>query len=104
VLDPRDGDGALGECGEALGRGVGGGDDRLPLAEEDPQAEIEALRPLQLLDLAEPAGDVQRGVADQDGIGGIGAGAAGRGDEVLQGIGVGHHGLLGAMADAGSSA
>jgi len=78
--------------------------DRLPLAEEDAEAEIEALRPFQLLDLAEPAGDMQRGIADQDGVGGFGAGAAGGGDEVLQGIGVGHYGLLGAMADAGSSA
>jgi hypothetical protein len=91
---PRHGDGALGERREALRRGIGGGDDRLPLAEEDAEAEVEALGPLQLLDRAEPAGDMEGGVADEDGVGGVRPGAAGGGDEVLQGIGVGHPGLL----------
>ena len=81
--------GALDQLGERLRRAVARRHDRLPPADEDAQAEVLALRALELLDLAEAPGMRQRDALEQHRVGGIGAGLAGAGDEILQQVEIG---------------
>ena len=67
-----------------LGGTVVGGDDGLALADDDAQAEIEALGAFELFDLAQTLAVRQRDAVDQHGVGLIGAGALGAADEVAQ--------------------
>ena len=57
---------------------IAGRDHRLAAADEHPQAEVAALRALDLLELAEPPGRAEAGALDQHRIGGIGAGLPAR--------------------------
>ena len=65
----------------------------LSLADEDTQAEIVALGALELLDPAEALRVRQRRALEQDGVGGIGAGAARAADQVAE-KGEGVHGVI----------
>jgi hypothetical protein len=68
------------------GRAVVRRDHRLTLAEEDAQPEIVALRPLELLGLAEALGMRDRRAFEQHGVGGVGAGPPGAGDQVTENV------------------
>ena len=75
---------------------VGGGDQRLALAHEHPQAQVSAFGPLRMLQLAGPHFDAERAALGSHGIGGIRAGLAGG---INQGVakhfgGLGHGHLL----------
>ena len=66
---------------------LAGRDDRLPPADEHPQAELVALGALDLLELAEPARHRERAAFDQHRIGGIGAGFPGALQKVSEQVG-----------------
>ena len=88
------GDGAFGQFGEAGRIDRAGRHDGGLLAQEDAQAEVLAFGTLDMLGLAQAAGDGQRGAGDQHRVGGIGAGGAGAGDQVGEKVEfVGHAGL-----------
>jgi hypothetical protein len=63
------------------------------LSPEDAQAEVMALRPLQLLDLPQTPGDRERFPNGKHGVGAVGPRLSGAGDQVGQKVaGVGHGG------------
>jgi hypothetical protein len=67
------------------GRGVvGGGHDRLAPPDEDPEAEVVALLPLQALELAQTLGMGQRDRVREQRVGGVRAGGLGLGDQAVE--------------------
>jgi hypothetical protein len=91
----RHGDGAGGHLGDGVGLRVGGGDDGLPGADEDPEADVDAFGALGMFEAALEDVDREGRAVDRERVGGIGPGAA-RGGEKLVGEGGeigGHKGL-----------
>ena len=93
---PRDRDRPLDQPVQARPPEVAGGHDRLPPADEHAQAEIAALRALDVVELAQAPGGRLAAAFDQEGIRGIGAGPAGPRQQCAQKIdgvvGTGHRG------------
>ncbi len=92
--DAGHGDRTLRQFGEPGGIDGGGRDDGGLLAQEHAQAEVAAFGALDVLCLAEAAGDGQRGAGDQHRVGGIGAGGTRAGEQVGEEVeGIGHDDL-----------
>jgi hypothetical protein len=101
----RHGDRAVGELLERRTVEVAGGDDRLSLADENPQAHVLVFRARQLLQLAEPLAHREAEITPDHRVGCVGAGGFGEADGGFEQAGkigivrVGHDRLsLGGMA------
>ena len=90
----RDRQRALDQPLQARPRAIARGHDRLPPADEHAQAEIGAFRALDILELAQAPARRLAAALDQHGVGRIGAGASGPGQEIGQKVdgvvGIGH--------------
>ena len=79
----------------AAGRRSEEEDDRHALADEDAQPQVAAFGALDMLELAEPVADRDRGAVEQHRVGGVGAGPPGLADQAGQQVegrvmGIGH--------------
>jgi len=83
----RHGDGALGKAGKAAAVEIVGRDHRLLAADEDAKPKIVAFGALRFLHGAVAHLDRQRHAAHGDGVGLVGAGALGGGDETFGDVG-----------------
>ena len=82
--DPRHGDGALGELGDAIAADVVGRDHRLAPSHQHAQSDIVAFRALGFLDASVAHLDALRNAAHRHRVGGVRAGASGGLDQTLR--------------------